>query len=162
MSQETKKVLEMLASGQITADDAEKLLEKLGANSPAPAAPAAAGEPSGPEAKSATQRVWGWKIPAGDEASAPGQKPRFLRIVVDKPDHDQGDQVNIRVPLAILRTGIKLLAVLPPKVNEKLAEQGIDLSALRELPREELVEQLKDLQVEVDSKNGEKVRIFCE
>jgi len=43
MSQETKKVLEMLASGQITADDAEKLLEKLGATGDGPpqsAAPA--------------------------------------------------------------------------------------------------------------------------
>ena len=139
MSQETKKVLEMLASGQITADDAEKLLEKVGASGPAPATPA-----------------------ASEEASGPGQKLRFLRIVVDKPDHDPGDQVNIRVPLAILRTGIKLLAVLPPKVSASLAEKGIDLSALRDLPREGLVEHLRDLHVDVDSKNGEKVRIFCE
>jgi hypothetical protein len=134
MSQETKKVLEMLASGQITADDAERLLEKLGASGPAPAA-------------------------ASEENAAPAQKPRFLRVVVDSPDRDQ---VNLRVPLAILRTGIKLLAVLPPKVNERLADEGIDLSALRDLPREELVEHLKDLHVDVDSKNGEKVRIFCE
>ena len=114
MSQETKKVLEMLASGQITADDAEKLLEKLGASGPAPAAPA-----------------------ASEEASGAAQKLRFLRVVVDSPDRDQ---VNVRVPLAILRTGIKLLAVLPPKVSERLAEKGIDLSALRDLQREELVE----------------------
>jgi polyhydroxyalkanoate synthesis regulator phasin len=136
MSEETKKVLEMVASGQITADDAEKLLEKLRGSGPAPAAPA-----------------------ASEEASGPTPKLRFLRIVVDKPDHDQ---VNVRVPLAILRTGIKLLAVLPPKVSERLAEKGIDLSALRDLQRDELVDQLKDLHVDVDSKNGEKVRIFCE
>jgi hypothetical protein len=159
MSQETKKVLEMLASGQITADDAEKLLEKLGASGPATAAPAASEEASGPEGKSNSRRVWGWTIPSRDEAPAPGQKLRFLRIVVDKPDNDQ---VNIRVPLAMLRTGIKLLAVLPPKVSASLAEKGIDLSALRDLPREEVVEQLRDLHVDVDSKNGEKVRIFCE
>src|SRR5208283_4547778 len=139
MSQETKKVLEMLASGQITADDAEKLLEKLGAGGP-------------------TQPTPG----ASEEASGPGPKLRYLRIAVDKPDHGEGDQVNIRVPLAILRTGIKLLAVLPPKVSEKLVEGGIDLSALRNLHREELVEQLRDLHVDVDSKNGEKVRIYCE
>ena len=136
MSQETRKVLEMLASGQITADDAEKLLEKLGASGPTPAAPA-----------------------APEEAAVTAQKLRFLRVVVDSPDRDQ---VNIRVPLAILRTGIKLLAVLPPKVSERLVEGGIDLSALRDLHREELVEHLRDLHVDVDSKNGEKVRIFCE
>ena len=134
MSQETKKVLEMLASGQITANDAEKLLEKLGTSGPAAAA-------------------------ASEENATAAQKLRFLRVVVDSPDRDQ---VNVRVPLAILRTGIKLLAVLPPKVSERLADKGIDLSALRDLPREELVEHLKDLHIDVDSKNGEKVRVFCE
>jgi hypothetical protein len=136
MSQETKKVLEMLASGQITADDAEKLLEKLGTSIPSNAAPA-----------------------ASEEAAGAAQKLRYLRVVVDSPDRDQ---VNIRVPLAILRTGIKLLAVLPPNVNERLAEKGIDLSALRDLKGGELVDELKDLHVDVDSKNGEKVRIYCE
>ena len=69
---------------------------------------------------------------------------------------------SVRVPLAILRTGIKLLAVLPSKVSERLVEGGIDLSALRDLHREELVEHLRELHVDVDSKNGDKVRIFCE
>lgn len=136
MSQETKKVLEMLASGQITAEDAEKLLEKVGASGPAAATPA-----------------------ASEEGAKAGQKVRFLRVVVDEPDHKQ---VNIRVPLAMLGTGIKLFAMLPTKASEKLAEKGIDLAALRNLPREELMEQLRELHVDVDSTNGEKVRIFCE
>ncbi|MFZ0964713.1 MAG: hypothetical protein WAO35_27970 [Terriglobia bacterium] len=136
MSQETKKVLEMLASGQISADDAEKLLEKLGTNGAAPATAA-----------------------ASEEGAKPGQKLRFLRVVVDEPDHKQ---VNIRVPLAMLGTGIKLFAMLPTKASEKLAEKGIDLSALRNLPREELLDQLRELHVDVDSTDGEKVRIFCE
>ncbi len=42
------------------------------------------------------------------------------------------------------------------------ADKGIELSALRGLPHEELVEHLKDLHVDLDSKNGEKVRIFCD
>jgi hypothetical protein len=149
----------MLASGQITADEAEKLLEKLGASGPAAAAPAASEEASGPEGKPNSRRVWGWTIPSRDEAPAPGQKLRFLRIMVDSPDRDQ---VNVRVPLAMLRTGIKLLAVLPPKVSERLAEKGIDLAALRDLKGGELVDELRDLHVDVDSKNGEKVRIYCE
>jgi hypothetical protein len=136
MSPETKKVLEMLASGQITADDAEKLLEKLGASGPGPT-----------------------KSVASEDVAGTARKLRFLRVVVDSPDRDQ---VNVRVPLAMLGTGIKLLAVLPPKVSERLAEKGIDVSALRDLPREELLEQLRDLHVDVDSKSGEKVRIFCE
>jgi hypothetical protein len=137
MSQETKKVLEMLASGQISTEDAEKLLEKLGTGNNAP--------PPAP--------------PATGEASGGPPRIRFLRVVVDSPDRDQ---VNIRVPLAILRTGIKLFGVLPPQVSQKLAEKGIDLSALRDLKGGELVDELKDLHVDVDSKNGEKVRVFCE
>jgi hypothetical protein len=136
MSVETKKVLEMLAAGQITAEDADKLLEKLGGS-----------------ATGTTPR------PAADEATGTAQKRRFIRIVVDKPN---GDQVNIRVPSAMLRTGMKLLGVLPPAVSEKLTEKGIDLSTLRELQLEDLAEHLKDLHVDVDSSNGEKVRIFSE
>ena len=70
--------------------------------------------------------------------------------------------MNIRVPLSILRTGMKLLGVIPPQVAQKLAEKGIDLSALRDLKGGELVDELRELHVDVDSKNGEKVRIFCE
>jgi hypothetical protein len=141
MSQETRKVLEMLASGQITAEDAEKLLEKLGASTAKPdTAPAAATGPG-----------------AGETAG--GNHIRFLRVVVDQPDRDQ---VNIRVPLSILRTGMKLFGVIPPQVAQKLSEKGIDLSALRDLKGAELVDELRELHVDVDSKNGEKVRIFCE
>ena len=158
MSQETKKVLEMLASGQITTDDAEKLLEKLGTGSSAPVA-AASEEAAGPEGKAAPQRPWGARTPARDEAPAVGQKLRFLRVVVDSPDRDQ---VNVRVPLSFLRAGMKLLGVIPPQVSEKLAQKGIDLSALRDLKGGELVDELKDLHVDVDGKDGEKVRVFCE
>ena len=168
MSHETKKVLEMLAAGQITADDAEKLLEKLGANGPAAGAPQSSGDAAEPERKS--QRVWGWRIPAssessgraqtaGDGAAPSNQKLRFLRVVVDTPGRDQ---VNIRVPLQVLRAGMKLLGVIPPQASAKLAEKGIDLNALRDLKGGELVDELKDLHVDVDSQNGEKVRVFCE
>ncbi|HTS71416.1 MAG TPA: hypothetical protein VMO17_20750 [Terriglobia bacterium] len=158
MSKETKKVLEMLAAGQITAEDAEKLLDKLGADGAAPASPAAPEPAVGAEGKSAPQRV-GWRVSARDESAEATPKLRFLRIVVDKPDEDQ---VNIRVPLAFIRAGMKLLGVIPPQVSERLAEKGIDLAALRDLKGGELVDELKDLHVDVDSKNGETVRIYCE
>jgi hypothetical protein len=136
MSQEIRKVLEMLASGQITAADAEKLLEKLGASGSAPATPA-----------------------ASEEVPGAAQKFRFLRVVVESPGRDQ---VNVRVPLAFIRAGMKLLGVIPPQASAKLAEKGIDLAALRELKDGQLVEELKNLHVDVDSENGEKVRVFCE
>ena len=111
MSAETKKVLEMLAGGKINADEADKLLEKLTAQP--------SGEAKPPEGSASS---------ASSSSSNPSSpKPRFLRIVVDKPGQDQ---VNVRMPLAFARSGSHLLAVLPTRVREKLAERGIDLAGI--------------------------------
>ncbi len=137
MSTETRKVLEMLAAGQIGAADAEKLLEKLDRGATAGADPHA----------------------GHDSSSSQPQKLRYLRVLVESP---KCEQVNVRVPLAFLRSGMKLLAVLPPRVNEKLAEKGIDLSAISDLKGEDLEQALRDLLVNVDGPDGNKVRVFCE
>jgi hypothetical protein len=135
MKEERKQILDMLAQGKITADDAERLLDRL-----------ASGD-------------------AGDTStttSAAGDRPtklKYLRVYVDSTD---GDKVNVRVPLALIRTGIKLAAVLPDEVNEKLGEKGVDLSKLSELDTDELYESLREMQVDVDSGDGDSVRVFCE
>lgn len=138
MSTERRQVLEMLAQGKITAEDAERLLDKL--NRPG-------GESSAEEG--------GAK--AGGAAS-PG-RCRFLRVVVNSED---GDKVNIRVPLSLVRAGIKLRAVMPEQAREKLEAKGVDLSHLGCLEGDELVNALRELNVDVDSAGGETVRIFCE
>ncbi len=137
MSTETRKVLEMLEARQISAADAEKLLEKVARESGSGVAPQAGRESS----------------------SSPAQKLRYLRVLVENP---KSEQVNVRIPLVFLRSGMKLLAVLPPRVSEKLAEKGIDLSALAELKGEELEQALRDLLVNVDGPEGNKVQVFCE
>src|SRR5208282_1616580 len=68
MSEERKKVLEMLAAGKITADEAEKLLDKLAGNA-SNATPSA-------ETSSAS-------------AASGSAKPKYLRIVVDQPGREQ-------------------------------------------------------------------------
>ena len=138
MSAETRKVLEMLETGQISAADAEKLLEKVARGSSTGVDPQPGHEPS----------------------SSPAQKLRFLRVLVENPN--KSEQVNVRIPLTFLRSGWKLLAVLPPRVNEKLSEKGIDLSALAALKGEELEQALRDLLVNVDGPEGNKVQVFCE
>jgi hypothetical protein len=52
--------------------------------------------------------------------------------------------------------------LLPEHANEKLGEQGVDLSKLSELDQKELYETLSELQVNVDSEDGDTVRVFCE
>jgi hypothetical protein len=136
MSEDSKKVLEMLAEGKITSDQAAQLLEKLGRQD---------GERN--------------PVVADTSGSHKSSVPKYLRVVVDSTD---GDKVNIRIPLALVRTGIKLSTMLPSKASEKMKEQGIDLSALSELRGDEFLQALEELTVDVDSSNGDAVRIFCE
>jgi len=131
MSEERRKVLEMLADKKITVEEAEKLLDKLSA------------QPS-PDAKP-------------EETGA--CKSNYLRIVVDKPGQDQ---VNVRIPLAFARSGSHLLAVLPTRVREKLAEQGIDLSETGPLDPKKWTCLMENMPIDIEKGNGKRVRIFCE
>lgn len=133
MREERKKILDMLAQGKISAEDAERLLDKL-----------VDGEPADTE-----------ETPDADRPC----KVKFLRVHVDSTE---GDKVNVRVPLALIGTGLKLSAVLPDEVAKKLGESGLDLGKLCELDSAELCEALRDLKVDVDSGDGDVVRVFCE
>jgi hypothetical protein len=132
MSEERKKILEMLAAGKISADEAERLIEKIEAGARSAETPRS----------------------SGDKKSI-----KFLRVHVDSRD---GDKVNVRVPINLIRTGIKLGAILPKGASERIQASGIDLSDLTSLADEELVEALADLQVDVNSNDGDVVRIYCE
>jgi len=169
MSKERKQVLEMLAEGEITADEAERLLSKLGE------------EDVGEGRRHRFHRGRGHRrrkhlhIGAGalpeDDATAtalgddeddprePAGAPRYLRVEVHSKDDDH---VSVRVPLRLIRTGVKLTTMLPSDTSAKLAEKGIDLSELGKLEGDELVDALRELKVDVDSADGDTVRIFCE
>lgn len=133
MSEERRQILEMLADGTITAEDAERLLDKLNAN---------------PADKTAAE-------------AAPG-KGRKAKVLCVKIDGSEGEKVNVRVPLALVRTGVKIAAILPEKVTHRLSAKGIDLTRLSELDADELTAALSDLEVDVDSDTGEVVRVCCE
>ena len=145
MSENRKQVLEMLAAGQITAEEAERLIAAL---------------EKGPTAS------------AGDTASTAKSKPKYLRVVVEEDEKCAGKgptKVNVRIPLQLLRAGVKLAGIVPEsaqgKVQIALGRHGIplDMSKLNPDNLEELVEHLSDLTVDVDDKNGqERVRVFCE
>ena len=133
MTEERKKILEMLSEGKITAEDAERLLDRIeGGPSSEPRAPRKPGEPS---------------------------KIKWLLVQVDG---NEGDKVNVRVPISLIRTGIKLGAILPSGASERIQASGIDLNDLTKLADEELMEALADLQVNVNSEDGDVVRVYCE
>ena len=141
MSEERRRILEMLAQGAITAEEADQLLGALGATA-ASEQPAAA-------------------------RNIPSRRARYLRVLVEDGRHDKSERVNIRVPLQLLRAGIKLAAIIPQeaqvKVDEAFASKGMrfKLSDLTPEMMDELIEGLADLTIDVDG-DEEKVRIFCE
>jgi hypothetical protein len=125
----------MVADGTITPEEAEKLLQRL-------------------DSSATDTNIADWE--SADEARK--SKPiKYLRVVVDG-----SDKVNVRVPIGLIRTGIKLTTLMPSSASEHLSEHGIDLSRFNNLDGEELMEALRELQVEVDSEDGDVVRVFCE
>lgn len=143
MSEQRQKILSMLSEGKITVDEADKLLEAL---------------------KNGTQQS---SSPEVNQSVVRGMsKLKYLRVIVDSV---KGDNVNIKVPVAILRAGIKLSSLIPPqayqKLNEKMTEKGVDVDINQILKNgdfEELIESMGDLNVDVNSKDGDKVKVFFE
>jgi hypothetical protein len=140
MNEERRKILDMLAQGKITVEEAEKLLAAVGEAGPDGPAPTDA----------AGRRAW-----------------KYLRVQVEPgPTSEKGDRVNIRVPFKLIRAGLKFAAFIPreahDKVNQAFKEKGLDVDLARITPQdlEEIVSNLDDMTIEVDGKD--KVRIFCE
>jgi hypothetical protein len=140
MNEQRKNILDMLAEGKITAEEAEQLIAALERDQP-------------PVAASSEVR--------------PKGKAKYLRVVVDTTDHGEPGRVNVRVPLQLLRAGVRLAALIPPKAldqaNAELNRSGVpfDLTQLKPEQLEDLIEHLDEVTVEVDQPEA-KVRVFCE
>jgi len=147
MSDNKKKILEMLAQNKISADDAYRLLSAID---------------GGEGRREGTSRA----------ETAVKDKAKYLRVtVLPNPEKEKSgdyDRVNIRVPMSLIRAGIKLTSLIPSeardKVNLALHEKGIDFDARNMRPEdiEELIGALSDLEVDVVSKTGESVRVYVE
>ena len=143
VSENRKQILSMLAEGRINAEEAERLLAALeGGARPSAQTPDIAG-------------------------------PRYLRVLIEQDDERDAEartKVNIRVPLQLLRAGVKLASLLPPEarahMNEALAEKGVDLDVNKIKPEnlDALIENLKDVSIDIFDKKRRKVtiKVFCE
>lgn len=146
MSESQKTILEMLASKKISVDEAYRLLSALKNEGGAPGGTAERGTTAKPKAK-------------------------YLRVkVVPGPGHmhdDDAELVDVRVPMSLIRSGMKFSSLLPAeardKVTDALNEKGIDFDMRNMKPEdlEELIEALSDLEVKVVS-DKEIVKVFVE
>jgi hypothetical protein len=143
MNEQRRQILEMLAEGKITTDEAERLIDAL-------------------------ERQRAESPPGG--ASRAKSRPRYLRLMVLSGETSDGDgpsRVDVQIPLQLLRAGVRLASLIPPqaltKVNAELARSGvpIDLTELKPQQLEELIDHLDDVSVNVEEPDA-KVLVFCE
>lgn len=150
MNDDRKTILEMLAAGKITANEAERLLAAL--DHTATASPNTAASAENPAAK---------------------PRPKYLRVLVDTDEHSGlggPTSVNVRVPMQLLRAGVRLAGLVPAQahdqVDQAFRQHGvpITLSQIKPENLEEIIDHLDDLTVDVDGKdqNKTRVRVFCE
>lgn len=129
---EQRQVLDMLSEGKINLDDAERLLARLAELGPEP-------------------------VEREPRRAAPA-RPQ-LRIISRTED---GDGIDVRMPLQLLATGIELEKLLPEAAREAIEETGIELSELSNLRGEDLADAIQDLELDLTSADGATLSIRCE
>ena len=149
---DTRRILDMLSQGTITVDQADRLIKALGADRPAEAASA-------------------------DSAAGDRPPPRWFRINIHKPAKDDAHRpkdVNIRVPIAVVKGGMRLGAIIATFAGEKAAQRmkarglDLDLSTINgDLSRMNgaefaaFLKSLDDMNIEIDDGKSQ-VRITAE
>jgi hypothetical protein len=140
MSEERKRILKMLAEGKISPSEAEDLLDALD--------------------KTGGRR--------GDDDNGPALlKLKNVKYIYVKVLSAQDDNVDVRVPLGLIRAGMKLTTLIPAQamdhINSAMREKGMnfDLNSIKPDDIEELLKNLADMEVNVKSKNGDTVRVYC-
>ena len=140
MSEERRKILEMLAEGKIKADEAERLLDAI--------------EPAAPPARTA--------LAGGD-----GEMPQYLYVRVEpKEGAEDADQVKVTVPLSLVKAGINFMSLLPKDARqdvESAMEQSgfdFDMDKLTGEQADAFLMALKELEVDVETKENT-VKIYA-
>jgi hypothetical protein len=143
MSDDTRRILDLLSQGKISVDEAQRLLAAIG---DAGGSASTASPPPG----------------SGDA------KPRYIKIAVHKPadEHRAEKDVKIRVPLSVMRGGMRLGAIIPglgERMRARLREQAIDLDLAKLDPEtfETMLKDLGEMNIDIDSGKAQ-VRITCE
>ena len=166
MGDDRNRILDLLASGKISVEEATRLLDALDVKS---------GKSDGTDAAASAKTGWpkffasggGKTGTTGDKTAADGSRnaPKFMYVKVVS---EKGDNVNVKIPLGLVRAGLKLTALIPKQatdqINKAMAEKGMsfDINSIKPEDLEELVEAMRDMEINVDSNNGDTVRVYAE
>ena len=155
MNENRRQILEMLAAGKINAGEAERLIVALEAERTRPA-----GEFSGSL--------------GGPNGATVKPRAKYLRVLVEADESmtgmKGGTSVNVRVPMQLLRAGVRLASLIPVQAHQQLDDalnrNGVPLTLSQIKPEnlEDFIDHLEDLTVDVNGSDGNatKVRVFCE
>ncbi|HEV3139240.1 MAG TPA: hypothetical protein VGY57_01925 [Vicinamibacterales bacterium] len=142
---DTRQILDMLSQGKITVDEADRLVKAVCGAQPAAETSA-------------------------DASTDAAERRRWIRINVHKLPKDASQKprdVNIRVPIAAVKGGLRLGAIIAEfageKTKQRMKEQGfdVDLSKINGPDFESFLKTLDDMNIEVDDGKSQ-VRITCE
>ncbi len=147
MNEQRRQILQMLSEGKINADEGERLLDALGPESPAGA------QVSSHE----TQK---------SEETKDSKKCKTLHVIVhEHGEKDRGDKVHVKVPLVMLKAGMKLNSLIPDRVFEKLntrlSEKGLGNIDEKMEKLDKILDSLDQGGIDIDSDDGH-VHIFCD
>jgi hypothetical protein len=163
MNEHRRQILNMLAEKKITAEEAERLLAAL-------ESPLGGGQTASPG-----YRPNSGSANLGNTPETSKGRARYLRVLVESEEGIDGKKsptsVNIRVPMQLLRAGVRLASLIPVQAHDHLdralSEHGIPLTLSQIKPEnlEELIDHLDDLTVDVaasEHHGSVKVKVFSE
>jgi len=165
MNENHRQILNMLAANKITAEEAERLLTALESNGRT-AEGAAVNGPAGFTSANGS---------GNGKSEPPKSHAKYLRVLVEAEAGANSNKgpvsVNIRVPMQLLRAGVRLASLIPVQAHqhfdEALSQHGVPLTLSQIKPEnlEELIDHLEDLTIDVAAKESHsdvKVRVFSE
>ena len=151
---DTRRILDMLSQGKITVDEADRLIQALTTDRPAETATASTAD-----------------------TATDGKRVRWFRINIHKPAKDETHRpkdVNIRVPIAVVKGGMRLGAIIATfagkNAAQRMKERGLDLdlstingdlSRMNGAEFDTFLKSLDDTNIEIDDGKSQ-VRITCE
>jgi hypothetical protein len=152
MSENQKRILQLVAEGKITVEEGARLLSLMDK------------EPGNGIRESA--KVGNRPIPKYLYIKVEPKEGAKCKTDINGHRTEPG-RVNIRIPVGLIRAGMKLTALIPPQVaddiNKAMKEKGIgfDIRNMKEEYVDEFIAALGDTEIDVDSEEAE-VKVHAE
>lgn len=149
-TEERMKILQMVADGKLTPEDAAQLLEAI--NTATAASAAASDRPRRGGAGQAPVGIGAENFGPDPNMPGLGRRPRWLRVRVTDTDTGR-PRVNVRLPISMVNVGLKMGSKFAPQV------EGLDADQLMKIIESGEMGQIVDV---FDEDDGEHVEVFLE